>query len=178
MPTTPQTSPAVDPFAPVHALVADVLRSMGDLTTSRTHDALEQELLISSREFARRAVQGHLDARAAKERRDLKPPAVMAPEATRRSLKRSLLTVFGKVTVTRMGWRDHRVTTYFPTDAGLNLPVEQYSFTVRRFMAEHATEQSFETSQRFLDQQGIEVPKRQAEELVIRMAQDFECFYR
>ena len=44
-------------------------------------------------------------------------------------------------------------------------------------MAEHATEQSFETSQRFLDQQGIEVPKRQAEELVIRMAQDFECFY-
>ena len=70
MPTTPQTSPAVDPFAPVHALVADVLRSMGDLTTSRTHDALEQELLISSREFARRAVQGHLDARAAKERRD------------------------------------------------------------------------------------------------------------
>ena len=178
MPTTPQTSPAVDPFAPVHALVADVLRSMGDLTTSRTHDALEQELLISSREFARRAVQGHLDARAAKERRGLKPPAVMAPEATRRSLKRSLLTVFGKVTVTRMGWRDHRVTTYFPTDAGLNLPVEQYSFTVRRFMAEHATEQSFETSQRFLDQQGIEVPKRQAEELVIRMAQDFECFYR
>ena len=178
MPTTPQTSPAVDPFAPVHALVADVLRSMGDLTTPRTHDALEQELLISSREFARRAVQGHLDARAAKERRDLKPPAVMAPEATRRSLKRSLLTVFGKVTVTRMGWRDHRVTTYFPTDAGLNLPVEQYSFTVRRFMAEHATEQSFETSQRFLDQQGIEVPKRQAEELVIRMAQDFECFYR
>jgi hypothetical protein len=178
MPTTPQTPPAVDPFAPVHELVADVLRSMSDLTAARTHDVLEQELLISSREFARRAIQGHLDALAAKERRDLTPPAVMAPEATRRSLRRSLLTVFGKVTVTRMGWRDHRVLTYFPTDTALNLPAEQYSFTVRRFMAEHVAEQSFETSQRFLDQQGIEVPKRQAEELVVRMAQDFGVFYR
>ena len=178
MPTTPQPPPAVDPFAPVHALVADVLRSVSNLTVPRTHEALEQELLVSSREFARRAVQGHMDARAAQERRDLTPPAVMAPEATRRSVRRTLHTVFGKVTVPRMGWRDHRSITFFPTDATLNLPTEQYSFTVRRFVAEHVAEQSVETAQRFLAQQGIEVPKRQAEELVVRMAQDFEVFYR
>ena len=178
MPTTPHSSPAVDPFAPVHELVAEVLRSVSDLTTPRTHEALEQELLVSSREFARRAVQGHMEARAAQERRDLTPPAVMAPEATRRSITRSLLTVFGKVTVPRMGWRDHRSLTFFPTDATLNLPAEQYSFTVRRFVAEHVAEQSVETAQRFLGQQGIVVPKRQAEELTVRMARDFERFYQ
>ena len=61
MPTTPQPPSAVDPFAPVHELVADVLRSMSDTTIPRTHEALEQELLVSSREFARRALQGRLD---------------------------------------------------------------------------------------------------------------------
>lgn len=178
MPTTTQVPPPVDPFAPVHALVAEVLRSMSDLTTRRTHEELELELLVSSREFARRAVQGHLDARAAQERRDRTPPARMAADATRRSLRRKLYTVFGEVTVTRLGWRDHRVITFFPTDAALNLPAEQYSFTVRRFVAEHVAEQSVETAQRFLRQQGIMVPKRQTEELVVRMAQDFEVFYR
>lgn len=178
MPTTPQPPSAVDPFAPVHELVADVLRSMSDTTIPRTHEALEQELLVSSREFARRALQGRLDLLAAQERRDLTPPSVMAPDATRRSLRRTLRTVFGTVTVPRMGWRDHRAITYFPTDTALNLPAEQYSFTVRRFVAEHVAEQSFETAQRFLGQQGIVVPKRQAEELVVRMAQDFEVFYR
>ncbi|MEB4947406.1 hypothetical protein RXP08_29875, partial [Pseudomonas aeruginosa] len=37
---------------------------------------------------------------------------------------------------------------------------------------------SVETAQRFLGQQGIVVPKRQTEELTVRMARDFERFYQ
>lgn len=178
MDTTTHLPVAVDPFAPLHEHVASVLCSMSDVTTPRSHEALELELLVSSREFARRAIQGHLDLREAHERRSPAPPPVLAPDATRRPLRRTLLTVFGKVSVARMGWRDHRAITVIPTDAQLNLPVDQYSFTVRRFVAEHVAEQSFETAQRFLLQQGIAVPKRQAEQLVLRIAKDFDEFYR
>lgn len=65
----------------------------------------------------------------------------------------------------------------FPLDAQLNLPPERYSLMVRRFVAEGAATRSFDATLAELGRQGIEVPKRQAQQLVARMAQDFESFY-
>ena len=65
-----------------------------------------------------------------------------------------------------------------PLDAALNLPPERYSLEVRRRVAEAASSRSFDEALFELSRHtGAEVPKRQAEQLVVRAAQDFDAFY-
>ena len=142
-----------------------------------THEQIEGELAITGREFSRRMYQAHLHARHERELAERTVPEVLSPLATARVLRRSLRTVLGDVTVPRLGWRDFRNVTLIPTDDALNLPPEKYSLGVRRFVSEQAAVLSFDTALRFLRLQGISVPKRQAEQLVVRMAEDFEEFY-
>lgn len=177
MPNATQLPSAVDPFATVHALVAQHVARMSVVATDTPVEQLERELLVDAREYARRLLQAHLDLRAQRERAAATPPAELDATATFRPLARSLRTPFGDVTVRRLGWRDTRHITILPADQGLNLPPERYSLTVRRMTAEFAATQSFDTTCRTLGALGIAMPKRQAEQLVVRMAQDFEEFY-
>ena len=67
--------------------------------------------------------------------------------------------------------------TVRPLDAAVDLPREVYSSGVRRFVCEQLADRSVGHSCEALNQLGIEVPRRQAEQLAVRMAQDFEAFY-
>ncbi len=61
----------------------------------------------------------------------------------------------------------------------MELPDEKYSLEVRRIVAEEAARASFdEAVEQVKKQSGAEVPKRQAEELAVRAARDFDEFYR
>ena len=59
------------------------------------------------------------------------------------------------------------------------MPLDKYSHGLRRRVAEEAAKSSFdETVASVAKTTGGHVPKRQAEEMVVAVAQDFEAFYR
>lgn len=63
-------------------------------------------------------------------------------------------------------------------NAVLNLPKDQYSHCVRRQIAEAASRGSYDAAVAVTAKtSGATVPKRQAEELTLRAAQDLEAFY-
>ena len=65
-----------------------------------------------------------------------------------------------------------------PLDAALNLPPERYSLEVRRRVAETAASRSFDEARFALSRHtGAAAPKRQAEQLAVRTAENFDAFY-
>jgi hypothetical protein len=142
------------------------------------HATLETYVREHGREVERRTLQGHLDLRAASERR----VEVRGADGVRRSAwrkwPRRLRTLVGRVEVRRWAYEAHGVGALYPADAALNLPDDLYSFGVRRLIAEEASKVSFdevvELTKKIL---GVAVPKRQIEELTVRAARDFTAFY-
>ena len=66
----------------------------------------------------------------------------------------------------------------YPLEADLNLPKERYSFGVRRRVAKEVIRGSFDAAVEAVDETtGAHVPKRQAEQLAVRSAVDFDPFY-
>ena len=70
------------------------------------------------------------------------------------------------------------VESVFPLDGELNLPKDKYSHGLRRRVVEQVSAHSFDEAVADIENTtGGKVPKRQAEELAVRGAQDFEAFY-
>ena len=91
---------------------------------------------------------------------------------------RRLETIFGTVDVERVGYARPGHESLHPLDASLNLPAERYSLEVRRRVAEAAASRSFDEALYELSRHtGAAVPKRQAEQLAARAAEDFDAFY-
>lgn len=144
-----------------------------------SHSALEEHLTREGRELQRRMLQEHLDLRAAAERR---LPQVNGSDGACRTEARSLSvklgSVFGRVSVVRLLYQGAGVTGLAPADGALNLPPGYYSYGIRRLVAEHAAKDSFEEVISDVEAvTGCAVPKRQAEELAMAAAQDFDAFY-
>jgi hypothetical protein len=143
-----------------------------------THGDLERLLDKDGRELIRQLLQDHLDYRG---RGEVRGDVVGAREVRRphaRLRERNLETIFGGVTVTRMGYSAHDAETLFPRDAELNVPPELYSHGVQRRAADEVIKTSFDQAVAALAATtGAEVPKRQLEELARRAAEDFDAFY-
>ena len=144
-----------------------------------SHGELERFLGSEGRELLRLLLQGHLDARGAA--RAVEP--VVGDDGVERTqvrpnTSRELTTTVGTVKVTRARYEARGVDGRHPADAGLELPPGRYSHELTRLLAQQAAQVSFEKAIDFVAQTtGVTVPKRQAEELVRRAAQDFEAFY-
>jgi hypothetical protein len=143
-----------------------------------THSELETLLEVEGRELLRRLLQAHVDERS--------PGTVAAPvldangypHPPQRCHTRHLMTLFGEVEVVRMGYGGDSAPSLHPLDAALNLPPERYSHSVRQRVAVEAAKNAFDDVVATLTTTtGAHVPKRQAEQLVVRAAQDFEVFY-
>jgi hypothetical protein len=128
-------------------------------------------------ELLRRMKQAYLDELFVEEQRDVrrwKRPA----GSTVRSSERGLETQFGRVRVRRHGLKEPGQPTMFPMDAALNLPPEVYALSLRERLAEETADGSFGRSvERVESTTAGAVPKRQAEQLAVRAATDFESFY-
>ena len=145
-----------------------------------THSELERWIEQEGREVMRQLLQGHLDLRGPAEAVEEVRDADGGERTSKRRHRRTLATVFGAVTVDRFGYRAEGRASLHPVDGELNLPAERYSLELRRHVAEHAAQSSFEDTQTMLEARtGTAVPKRQVEELVARAgnAEDFEQFY-
>jgi hypothetical protein len=153
---------------------------LGSLEALRmSHSDLERELASKGNELLRLLFQANLDARGPGQAAE----EVCDEEETARTLirpqTRDLETRFGTVTVDRLGYGAPGKTSLHPKDASLNLPNDRYSLEVRRLVALEAAKGSFEEAAEQIElMTGAHVPKRQAEELSVRAAQDFEAFYQ
>jgi hypothetical protein len=149
-----------------------------DVTSGMDHSDLERFLQTEGRELLRRLFEEHLKLRGNGNVGD----AVQGSDDLERSYKResdrSLKSVFGEVSIERMGYGAPGNSSLYPKDLDLNLPKEIYSHGIRRLMSLHASKGSFdEAIAAVKESTGVEVPKRQAISLVKAAAQDFESFY-
>ena len=139
---------------------------------------LERELDRRGRELMRKLLKAHLGIRSPGETTGPVRDAEGVERPERRDHERNLETIFGTVQVRRTGYAAEGCESLHPLDAALNLPTDLYSLEVRRRIAEATASRSFEEAQLDLSRHtGAEVPKRQAEELAARAAQDFDAFY-
>jgi hypothetical protein len=144
------------------------------------HGELEDRLVTEGRELLRQLYQDHLDLRAEREVRlgHVVDAHGVARGAVEAGHGRTLATVFGEVTVTRLAYRRRGRVNLHPADAALNLPEERHSHGLRRLAAIEASRGSFdEATMALRGATGAELGKRQVEQLAGRAAVDFEAFY-
>ena len=173
----PHLVSADDPFAAALAHFSSTCDWLRANAMDLAHGDIEQQVLLASREIARRMLQAHFDLRAQRELGAPRPTAV-AHDARACQQVCNLDTIVGRVRVTRRAWKRKGAPTLRPLDAAVDLPREVYSAGVRRFVCEQLAERSVERCGEALRAMGIDVPRRQCEQLALRMAQDFDAFYR
>src|SRR5712691_11803656 len=143
-----------------------------------THSQAEDLIEAQGREVLRQLLQGWLESRGPG---DI-GPALVGQDGVQRTQRRlhsrTLESLFGTVQVERLGYGASGQESLHPLDAALNLPEERYSHALRKKVALEAARSSFEeVVDATTEHTGAQVPKRQAEELCQRAAQDFDAFY-
>ena len=106
-------------------------------------EAIEAELGPDGRSLLLRVMRGHVTTRGSG---DVGPSLVSATGAVlthRRIIKRTLHTMFGEMSIERLGYSlpDHPIM--FPLDAALNLPLSSFSAGIQRFIARRAPTMPF-----------------------------------
>jgi hypothetical protein len=144
-----------------------------------TASELEGAIRERSWDLLRQLLQAHIESRGSGE---AAAPVVDADgvgrTATPREHQRTLTTIFGDVSVARLGYAAEGRKSLHPLDAELNLPAEQHSFGLRRLAAVEVAKGSFDEALASLKvQTGAQLAKRQVEQLVQRAAVDFDAFY-
>lgn len=140
---------------------------------------IERMMDVAGRELMRSMMQAHFDRRSSDEREVEVVDASGVERVRVREGRRSVMTKFGEVYLDRKLYQAQGADALAPLDAAMELPEEKYSLEVRRIVAEEAARASFdEVVELVKKQSGAEVPKRQAEELAVRAARDFDEFYR
>lgn len=176
----PQIEPSENPFAASLEKASALSRALSSSEAcGLAHGDVERLLEAEGRELLRQFLQDHLDLRTVREGTLVAVGEGDGARTHRRIHIRKLESVFGTVEIERAGYGKPGCDSLHPLDAELNLPKEKYSHGVRRRMAEEVAKASFDTAIEAVEMtSGAHVPKRQAEELVRRSAQDFDDFYQ
>ena len=171
--------PAPAPYAAADTAFAEAKTYLSSREARQMSESdLERELDRRGRELMRKLLRGHLDQRSPGEAAGPVAGADGVERRERRLHKRAVETIFGTVDVSRAGYASPGHDSLHPLDASLNLPPERYSLEVRRRVASAAASRSFDEALSDLsDSTGAVVPKRQAEQLAVRAAEDFDAFY-
>ncbi|MFB6265439.1 MAG: hypothetical protein ABEL76_17705, partial [Bradymonadaceae bacterium] len=153
----------------------------GEATGEMTESAIERLVDEDGREIMRQLMQGAVDLRNQGEVED--GEEVVGADGVERTHRieseRTIGSIFGPIFSRRTGYGMRGAETLFLQDAHLNLPAdEKYSYEVRRHLVRQAAHTAFEEAMETLKQmKGVEVPKRQAEELTVESMEDFDAFY-
>ena len=157
--------------------IMDLLVSPGMMSAS--HGELEIAIETGTRKLALKLMQANLDARKCAERKvEVKGADGAIRGKIRMGCPSDLTTVFGEVVVDRFRYSAAGLSSLFPMDRELNLPADKYSHGIRRLVAEEVAKASYdECLKSVAGRTGVAVPKRQAEELAVKAARDFDAFY-
>ncbi len=101
------------------------------------HAGLEEELAGRGREIQRLLLQDHLDTRAAAEQRlaRVDGPDRVTRSWAERGHDRTLASIFGPVTVTRIAYRGRGVPNVHLADGQLNMPAGKHSHGLAKMTA-------------------------------------------
>jgi hypothetical protein len=142
---------------------------------------MERESETRGREVIRRCLQAHLDTRGDGDVGE----AIIVEDAEglvllshKRVHTRCVVSLFGELRHTRVGYgaRGHR--SFHPLDAELGLPSRCYSYEFQRRLVKAAVRGPFDEAVALMaETTGVAVPKRSAERILIDAADDFEDFY-
>lgn len=159
-------------------MIVDALSSRAMMNAE--HGDVEKYLFKDGFELLRLMLQGYLDQRSAAEEVRESVKGADGGERTHRraGCARPLETVFGGVTVRRIGYSFPGNESLYLLDAALNLPPGKYSHGLQELLSNESAKGAFEEAVATLRKMtGGHVPKRQAEELSPKMAVDFDAFY-
>jgi len=142
---------------------------------------IERESERRGREILRLALQAHIDARGDG---DVGQAIVVVGEdgpvrlAHKRMHRRAVVTLFGEVSVTRVGYGAPGREAIHPLDAELMLPARVWSYECQRRLIRAVICGPFDEAIALIGEiTGTTVPKRSAEQLVREAAVDFDSFY-
>jgi hypothetical protein len=153
----------------------------GQAARSAGLSKLERESERRGREILRLALQAHINARGDG---DVGTAIVLQSAdrlvrlACKRVHTRPLVTLFGEVKVTRVGYGAPGREAIHPLDAELMLPGRLWSYECQRRLIRAVICGPFDEAIALVaEMTGTTVPKRSAEQLVLDAAVDFESFY-
>lgn len=167
-------------FHPALEQLMSLANKLVDTIGRMDHGEMEAFIFKDGNEVLRLLLQGCLDLCSKQEERKDSVTGADGVVRThcRCGCERSLMSFFGEVTICRKGYGAPGVESVFPLDGELNLPKDKYSHGLRRRVVEQVSAHSFDEAVADIENTtGGKVPKRQAEELAVRGAQDFEAFY-
>jgi len=169
-----------DEFAAAKEQFEEMISQLrSDSTRTLEHGDVESLIAREGNELLRRLMQGYLDQRAqAEEPLDGVVGADGHARGHCRARSRVLATLFGDVTVQRLGYSGAQLDSVFPLDAALNLPPDKYSQGLRRKVGLEVSKGSFDEAVMAIEEgTGAQVPKRQTEQLSRAISVDFDEFY-
>ena len=143
------------------------------------HGVTEEYIRDSGAELLR-LLLGHLDKLAHDEGRFASVSTVdsFLRNHVRQGTTRTLVSLFGPVTVTRLSYSQRQASSLFPLDAQLNLHVDQYSDGVRRRIVGDVIDRSYDQAiEHHKENCSGLIGKRQAIKLTKQVASDFVGFY-
>lgn len=89
-----------------------------------------------------------------------------------------LKSVFGEIEISRIGYGKPATESLFPLDGRLNLADDTYSLNLRRMLGDEVAKNSFDEAIASVKARtGVNIAKRQAEELSQKASIDFDHFY-
>ncbi len=167
----------IDPYLQAREMFGDFIAWLRSPRCPESHSDLEREVDKRGMDLMRALYQGRLDQLSVEETAGLVMHQREADEVFR-SRGRDIEVKFGRVRLNRLGHKKKGKPADFPQDRKLNLPKELYSLGVRERMSEEASRGSWDGAVQAVDSNtGAHVPKRQAQQLAVRAAQDFDAFY-
>jgi hypothetical protein len=173
-----------DPSSPSRGI--DALRELerwlsGQVAQGAGMSVLERESERRGREVLRLSLQAHIDACGDGDLGpaiELSEPDGLVRLAHRRRHTRPLVTLFGEVKVTRIGYSARGHQAIHPLDAELKLPARLWSYECQRRLLRAVVCGPFDEAIALIAEiTGTTVPKRSAEQLLQAAAVDFESFY-
>ena len=139
---------------------------------------LEHRLSTDGRELLRQLLDAHIAARGGG---DI-GASVVGADGIRRSHKRliprTIITLFGPITIHRLAYSMPHVPSLFPLDAMLNLPPIKVSYTLQHHLVHEVISRSFNEALDALEHwTGVTITPPLAQRIVWDAAQDFDGFY-
>lgn len=163
---------SVDAFPESRAFFEQTLESL-EHEPLRSEAELARYLRSQGTELMRRMLQEKVNLAHA---RETKPAGVKADRV--RTLSCDHESEFGSIRIPRAAYLREGLPAQIPLDRQLQLPNDKYSMTVREQVALTVTDVSIDkTIEQIQHTSGAHVPKRQAEQLIERAAQDVDDFY-
>ncbi|HEY6796801.1 MAG TPA: ISKra4 family transposase [Kineosporiaceae bacterium] len=179
----PALDALIEGLKPVVAALLQVTLGLGGRMAAGTASLgqAEEELRTRGRDLMRDTLQAVADAASAAQERV--PGGVDGPDGVRRTRvedghARTVATVFGRITVSRLAYRGPGVGNVHPLDEVLDLPDGLYSTGLARLSAREAVRGSFIAATDAVEYvTGVRIGTRQLIELTRAAASDVAGFY-